>query len=101
MPQLYLGVYYITCFIFELPGFYYDLRLPFSLYFCWFYLRFLMPMPNSSDDLGDASDSFALFTFFPYSLRPQVASLSYQMFTVINESTGAFDYIKRRFGSPL
>jgi hypothetical protein len=68
------------------------------MYFSWFYLRFLMP---NKSELGDPSDAFALFTFFPYSVRPQVAAFSYNLFTTINESTGIFDYIQRRFRSPL
>ncbi len=55
----------------------------------------------NKEELGDSSDSFALFTFFPYSVRPQVAAFSYKIFTAINETTGAFDYIQRRFRSPL
>jgi hypothetical protein len=98
LPQVYLGLYYALCFFLELGGEWYDLRLPFAMYFSWFYLRFLMP---NKTELGDSSDAFALFTFFPYSVRPQVAAFSYGIFTTINESTGVFDYIQRRFRSPL
>ena len=90
LPQLYLGLYYALCFSLELRFHWYDLRLPFAMYFSWFYLRFLMP---NKCELGDPSDAFALFTFFPYTLRPQVAAWSFALFTAINDNTGAFDYI--------
>lgn len=98
LPQLYLAGYYLTCFALELaPSTYYDLQMPFALYFSWFYLRFLM----QGEVVGEPGAHFALQTFFPEAYRPKIAELSDSVFQTVNESTGAFDYIQRKFKSPL
>ncbi|TNV79711.1 hypothetical protein FGO68_gene8672 [Halteria grandinella] len=102
LPQLYLLLVYVLWFVLEYPLLEFDLiRFPLSLYFSWFYLRFIMPNPRGAGEIGDASPHFALHTFFPQSYQPQVQEFSERIFTLINESTGAFDYIQRKFKSPL
>ena len=71
--------------------------MPFALYFSWFYLRFLM----QGEVVGEPGAHFALQTFFPEAYRPKIAELSDSVFQTVNESTGAFDYIQRKFKSPL
>lgn len=95
--------YYLSCFALELPTSYYDVRLPFAMYFSWFYLRFLMLNPRSSGEVGDAGPHFALHTFIPGEgpFKQQLAEFCDRVFQTVNESTGAFDYIQRKFKSPL
>lgn len=73
------------------------------MYSAWFYLRFLMINPRSSGEVGDASTHFALHTFVPagWPLRDWLADFGERLFAAVNESTGAFDYIQRKFKSPL
>jgi hypothetical protein len=60
---MYVGAHYVLMFILEKPMSAYDLvRLPLSLYFSWFYLRYLMVTESG---VGDSSSHFALHTFFP------------------------------------
>lgn len=100
LPQLYIIGYYLLCFTLELSGTWYDLRLPFVLYASWFYLRFLMVHP-ATGDVGDSAEAFSLYTFFPEKYRSNVKELSDGVFLAVNNSTGAFDYIQRRFRSPF
>ena len=103
LPQLYLGAYYIICFVLELGGEYYDFRLPFAMYFSWFYLRFIMvnPRGQNSGEVGDSSVHFALHTFAPEAYKERVAEFSDSIFVWINTTTGAFDYLQRKYKSPL
>ena len=79
------------------------MRLPFAVYCSWFYLRFLMINPRSNGEIGDASTHFALHTFLPvgWPIRDKVAHFGEILFQTINETTGVFDYIQRKFKSPL
>mmetsp|Transcript_41172 Transcript_41172/g.30277 ORF Transcript_41172/g.30277 Transcript_41172/m.30277 type:complete len:81 (-) Transcript_41172:234-476(-) len=79
---------------------YWDIRLLSHIYFTWFYLRFFMIHKLHPQQVGDPSDGFALHTFFPEKVQTSVKGFGDKCFAVVSV-TGFFDYIQKRFKSPL
>lgn len=87
LPQLFIGTYYLLCYIFEAPfisG--YELRLPIAAYYAWLYLRFVTGDPSTQAH-------FALHTFLPLSYQPGFEVFTTRLHSVINDTTGLFDYL--------
>ena len=59
--------------------------------------------PRSPGEVGDSSLHFALHTFIPGDgpFKQKLAEFGDHVFQAVNESTGAFDYIQKKFKSPL
>ena len=62
LPQTYVLLHFFCSFLFEQN---WDVRMVFSFYAIWFYLRFFMRTTNDPLIPGDKSPNFAFHTFFP------------------------------------
>lgn len=63
--------------------------MPIAAYFAWMYLRFIQGDPLTQPH-------FALHTFFPLDHQPTIEHLSNRIYSVINDTTGLFDYLQNR-----
>jgi len=86
-----------VAFIFELN---YDFRILLTFYFAWFYQRFFMKTKQNPQMVGDPSSKLEFSTFFPEKTRPQIQHCCDIAFSIAN-CLGAFDYIQKKFKSPL